>query len=158
MADMQKKTLQITRYNPEKDKVPYLQKFMVPWDNSTAFLDALTFIKDTMDPSLSYRRSCRMAICGACGVMINGVPKLACKTFLRNYEDGVTVEPLGNFPIERDLVVDLAHFLEYIQMLKPYVIAKTQRPEDGPGRQSPEQYARYHKFSMCINCGLCYAA
>ena len=158
MADMQKKVLQITRYNPERDTAPSLQKFVVPWDSSTAFLDALTYIKDSLDPSLSFRRSCRMAICGACGVMINGVPKLACKTFLRNYEDGVTVEPLANFPIERDLVVDLTHFLEYIQMLKPYVIGKAKRPEDGPGKQSPEQYAKYHKFSMCINCGLCYAA
>lgn len=158
MADMQKKTLQIMRYNPEKDDKPYLQKFEVPWDNSTAFLDALAYIKDNLDSSLSYRSSCRMAICGSCGVMINGVPKLACKNFLRDYEDGVTVEALGNFPIERDLVVDLTHFLEYIQILKPYVIGNARKPEDGPGKQTPEQFAQYHKFSLCINCGLCYAA
>lgn len=158
MAETKKMTLQITRYNPEKDDAPYLQKFEVPWDSSTAFLDALAYIKDQLDPSLAYRSSCRMAICGSCGVMIDGVPKLACKTFLRDYKDGVTVEPLGNFPIERDLVVDLTHFLEYIQVLKPYVIGNSRKPEDGPNNQTPEQYARYHKFSMCINCGLCYAA
>ena len=158
MADTKIKVMQIMRYNPEKDVKPYLQRFEVPWDNSTAFLDALAHIKDFMDPTLSYRSSCRMAICGSCGVMINGVPKLACKTFLRDYEDGVTVEALGNFPIERDLVVDLTHFLEYIEILKPYVIGSTKKPEDGTTKQTPEQYAKYHKFSMCINCGLCYAA
>lgn len=158
MADLKKMKLQISRYNPEKDSAPYLQTFEVPWDPSTAFLDALAYIKDELDPSLAYRSSCRMAICGSCGVMINGIPKLACKTFLRDYADGVTIEPLGNFPIERDLVVDLTHFLEYIEILKPYVIGNSRKPEDGPNSQTPAQYAQYHKFSMCINCGLCYAA
>ena len=158
MLNLKKMTLQIMRYNPEADTMPRLRGYDVPWDASTSFLDALGYVKENLDPSLSYRSSCRMAICGSCGVMINGVPKLACKTFLRDYSDGVTVEAMTHFPIERDLVVDLTHFLEYIQALKPYIIGNLRRPEEGPNSQTPQQLAQFHKFSMCINCGLCYAA
>jgi fumarate reductase iron-sulfur subunit len=158
MTDKKKMTLRIMRYNPETDNAPRMQSYDVIWDASTSFLDALGEIKDNRDSSLSYRSSCRMAICGSCGVMINGVPKLACKTFLRDYPSGATVEAMANFPVERDLVVDLTHFLEYIQALKPYIIGNLRRPEEGPNSQTPQQLAQFHKFSMCINCGLCYAA
>ena len=158
MVNMKKMTLRIMRYNPEADNAPRMQGYDVVWDASTSFLDALGHIKDTLDQSLSYRSSCRMAICGSCGVMINGVPKLACKTFLRDYPNGAVLEPMTHFPIERDLVVDLTHFLEYIQALKPYIIGNLRRPEEGPNSQTPQQLAQFHKFSMCINCGLCYAA
>ncbi len=158
MADMNKMSLRVMRYNPERDDAPRMQGYDVPWDPSTSFLDALSYIKDTLDPSLSFRSSCRMAICGSCGVMINGVPKLACKTFLRDYPEGAAVEAMANFPVERDLVVDLTHFLEYIQTLKPYILGNQRRPEEGPNSQTPEQLAAFRKFSMCINCGLCYAA
>lgn len=157
MAD-KKLRLTVQRYNPEKDSAPYPVVYEVPWDDQTSFLDALQYLKDYVCSDLSFRSSCRMAICGSCGLMINGVPKLACKTFVRNYTDGAVVEPLANFPVERDLVVDLTHFLEYIEALKPYVIGNNRRPADGPNTQTPAELARYHKFSMCINCGLCYAA
>lgn len=158
MAETKKTTLQIMRYNPEADDAPRMRGYEVPWDASTSFLDALGYIKDKLDSSLSYRSSCRMAICGSCGVMIDGVPKLACKTFLRDYPNGARVEALANFPVERDLIVDLTHFLEYIQALKPYIIGNMRRPAEGPNSQTPQQLARFHKFSMCTNCGLCYAA
>jgi fumarate reductase iron-sulfur subunit len=158
MADEKKLLLKIQRYNPERDSAPYLVPYEIPWDDQTSFLDVLQHLKDNVCPDLSFRSSCRMAICGSCGVMIDGVPKLACKTFVRNYPNGATVEPLANFPVERDLVVDLTHFLEYIEALKPYVIGNARKPADGPNTQTPAQLARYHKFSMCINCGLCYAA
>jgi fumarate reductase iron-sulfur subunit len=158
MADAKKLLLKIQRYNPEKDSAPYLVPYEIPWDDQTSLLDGLQYNKDNISPDLSFRSSCRMAICGSCGVMLNGEPKLACKSFLRDYAGGATVEPLANFPVERDLVVDLTHFLEYIEALKPYVIGNPRTPEDGPNTQTPAQLARYHKFSLCINCGLCYAA
>jgi hypothetical protein len=89
----------------------------VPYDEQTSLLDALGYIKDNLAPDLSYRWSCRMAICGSCGMMVNKVPKLACKTFLREYTKGIKVEALGNFPIERDLVVDMTHFIESLKPL-----------------------------------------
>lgn len=91
-------------------------------------------------------------------MMVNNVPKLACKTFLRDYTNGIKVEALGNFPIERDLVVDMTHFIESLEAIKPYIIGNPRTPDQGPNIQSPAQMAKYHQFSGCINCGLCYAA
>ena len=103
------KTMKVTvlRYRPEQDKEPWEQTFDVPYHKDTSVLEALFYIKDNFEPSLSFRWSCRMAVCGSCGMMVNGVPHLACKTFLRDYEGkDMKIEPLANFPIERDLVVD----------------------------------------------------
>lgn len=113
--------------------------------------------KTTSAPDLSYRWSCRMAICGSCGMMVNKVPKLACKTFLRDYTKGIKVEALANFPIERDLVVDMTHFIESPKPLSRISSAITARLTR-PNKQTPAQMAKYHQFSGCINCGLCYAA
>ncbi|TCW00144.1 succinate dehydrogenase/fumarate reductase iron-sulfur subunit [Biostraticola tofi] len=158
MAEQTTLTIQVMRYNPEQDPAPYLQDFQVPWDAQTSLLDALGYIKDNLAPDLSYRWSCRMAICGSCGMMVNGVPKLACKTFLRDYTAGMQVEALGHFPIERDLVVDMTHFIESLMAIKPYIIGNDRQPAQGNNRQTPAQMAKYHQFSGCINCGLCYAA
>ena len=69
-----------------------------------------------------------MAICGSCGMMVNGIPKLGCKTFLRDYLPGkMTIEPLNNFPIERDLVVDMSDFIEKLESIKPYIIPSEPR-------------------------------
>ncbi|MGL4858932.1 MAG: succinate dehydrogenase/fumarate reductase iron-sulfur subunit [Enterobacteriaceae bacterium] len=158
MAEMKNTTIEIMRYNPEKDSAPYLKRYEVSYDDQTSLLDALGYIKDHLEPDLSYRWSCRMAICGSCGMMVNNVPKLACKTFLRDYPQGVRVEALGNFPIERDLVVDMTHFIEKLEEIKPYIIGNPRTPDQGANKQTPAQMAKYHQFSGCINCGLCYAA
>ena len=158
MAEMKTMKMSVMRYKPETDEAPHHQTFDVPWDEQTSLLDALAYIKDVLDPDLSYRSSCRMAICGSCGVMVDGKPKLACKTFMRDYTDGVVIDALGNFPIERDLIVDLSGFLESIEAIKPYIIGNDRTPEQGPGLQTPAQMEKYHRFANCINCGLCYAA
>ena len=75
-------TLKILRFNPEHDKKPYYKSFDIPYDKNWSILDALGYIKDELDTSLSYRWSCRMAVCGSCGFMINGTPKLGCETFI----------------------------------------------------------------------------
>lgn len=158
MSDIRQREIEILRYNPETDRLPRHEFFTVPWDEQTSLLDALGFIKDNLAFDLSYRWSCRMAICGSCGMMVNGVPKLACKTFLRDYPHGIKVEPLANFPIERDLVVDMTQFIESLEAIKPWIIGNTRSASEGPGLQTPGQMAKYHQFSGCINCGLCYAA
>lgn len=161
--------IEVLRYNPEQDKEPYLRTYQVPYDNQTSLLDALGYIKDKLEPELSYRWSCRMAICGSCGMMVNNKPKLACKTFLRDYSGHMRIEPLANFPIERDLVVDLSHFIESLEAIKPYIIGNQAPALDGKPhpsselaksrtKQTPAQLEKYRTFSMCINCGLCYAA
>ncbi|MCH1918273.1 succinate dehydrogenase/fumarate reductase iron-sulfur subunit [Shewanella sp. A3A] len=151
-------TVNVLRYDPAKDDEPYLEAFKVPANDTTSVQDALAYIKDNLDKSLSYRWSCRMAICGSCGVMVNKVPKLACKTFLRDYPQGMTLEPLDNFAIEKDLVVDKTPFLDRLEAIKPYIIGNDRKPEDGTNLQTPAQMAKYKQFAGCINCGLCYAA
>ncbi|OOE94536.1 succinate dehydrogenase/fumarate reductase iron-sulfur subunit [Salinivibrio sp. AR647] len=148
----------VLRYDPATDEAPFTQDFVVTGDETMSVLDALGYIKDNLDKSLSYRWSCRMAICGSCGMMVDGVPKLACKAFLRDYPKGVLIEPLANFAIEKDLVVDMTPFIERLEAIKPYILGNDRRPEDGPNTQTPEQMARYKQFAACINCGLCYAA
>ena len=150
----------VQRYRPELDDKPFMQKFEIPYAAEMSVLDALQYIKDHHDGSLAYRWSCRMAICGSCGYMVNGVPKLGCKTFLREYlKTGITVTSLDNFPIERDLIADIGDFIEKIEEVKPYIIRQSKQAiEDGEYLQTPAQVARYHQYSMCINCGLCYAA
>ena len=80
MANSPVMTVEVLRYNPENDQEPRVSSYQVPYDNQTSLLDALGYIKDKLEPSLSYRWSCRMAICGSCGMMVNNKPKLACKT------------------------------------------------------------------------------
>ena len=110
-----------------------------------SLLDALQYIKDHLDSTLSFRWSCRMAICGSCGMMVNGVPKLGCKAFLRDYLPGkMTIEPLNNFPIERDLVVDMSDFIEKLESIKPYIIPSEPRSLcDGEYIQTPAEMAKY---------------
>ena len=164
MAENDIKNMKITvlRYRPEQDEKPWEQTFDVPYHHGTSLLEALFYIKDNLEPSLSFRWSCRMAICGSCGMMVNGVPHLACKTFLRDYDgQSLKIEPLANFPIERDLVVDLSDLIEKIELIKPYIIPSKKdanMPLNKNFKQSPMQMEAYLQFAQCINCGCCYAA
>lgn len=153
-------TLQVLRYRPDREDAPYLQDFEVPWRTETSVLDALTWVKDNLEPSLTFRWSCRMAICGSCGFMLNGEPKLGCESFVRHYAPGpLRIEPLANHAVERDLVVDLEPFMASLRAVQPYVISDDRHPVPEPGnRQTPEQMVAYHQYSQCINCMLCYAA
>jgi fumarate reductase iron-sulfur subunit len=153
-------TLAVARYRPEKESEPTFQSYEVPFRKDWVVLDALNHIKDRLDGSLSYRWSCRMGVCGSCGMMVNGTPKLTCATFLSDYVPGpVRVEPLRYFPIVRDLVVDITDFVHKLRRVKPWIIrAKEQPLDEGEYRQTPDQLDAYKRFSMCINCTLCYAA
>ena len=158
----QQKTIEIEvlRYNPETDTEPHQQFFEVPFTDDMSVLQGVQYIKDYLDGSLSFRWSCRMAICGSCGMMINGVPNLSCQTFLRDYYPGrVRVEALSHFPIERDLVINMEGFIEKLESIQPYIIPKEARPlAQGEYLQTPAQLNAYEQFSSCINCMLCYAA
>jgi fumarate reductase iron-sulfur subunit len=154
-------TLEVTRYSPEEDEQPRLQEYEVPLRKDWVVLDALNHIKDQMDGSLTFRWSCRMGICGSCGMMVNGEPRLTCATFLSSYagEGRIRVEPLRYFPVIRDLVVALEDFMSKLRSVKPWLIRKEEKPiSEGEYLQTPEQLDLYKQFSMCINCMLCYAA
>ena len=153
-------TLQVARYRPEQESEPVFDEYEVPCHSDWVVLDGLNHVKDRLDGTLSYRWSCRMGICGSCGMTVNGEPKLTCATFLADYAPGpVRVEPLRNFPVIRDLVVDLGDFMEKLVRVKPWIVRSVEKPlASGEYLQSPEELDEYKQFSMCINCMLCYAA
>ena len=152
--------IEILRYNPETDEKPTFAVFTIPYAEAWSMLDALEYIKDELDSSLAYRWSCRMAVCGSCGMVINGTPKLGCETFLRDYYPGsIRIEPLANFPIEKDLIIDADNFIKQLESVKPYIINAMEKPvTEGVHKQPPQQVGLYKQFSMCINCMLCYSA
>jgi fumarate reductase iron-sulfur subunit len=123
-------------------------------------LDGLNHVKDQLDGTLSYRWSCRMGICGSCGMTVNGEPKLTCATFLADYAPGpLRVEPLRNFPVIRDLIVDLGDFMQKLVRVKPWIVRAAEKPlASGEYLQTPDEMDEYKQFSMCINCMLCYSA
>src|SRR5499427_11162947 len=124
-------TLEVTRYSPEQEAEPRVQQYEVPLRKDWVVLDALNYIKDRVDGSLTFRWSCRMGICGSCGMMVNGEPKLTCATFLTDYaKQGrkIRVEPLRYFPVVRDLVTELTDFLAKLKKVKPWLIHPNQPP------------------------------
>ena len=153
-------TFQVARYRPETESEIKFQEYEIPCRREWVVLDGLNHIKDRLDGTLSFRSSCRMGICGSCGMTVNGTPKLTCATFLSDYAPGpVRVEPLANFPIIRDLVVEVGDFMRKLVRVKPWLVRKEERPlAEGEHRQTPEELDEYKQYSMCINCMLCYAA
>ena len=99
-----------------------------------------------------------MMVCGSCGMMINGEPSLTCKTFIRDLPDKVRIEPLENFPVERDLVVVLDDVMQKLHKVQPYIIRKDDPPEGKEFQQSRGALAKYKQYTMCINCMCCYSA
>src|SRR6266849_1280374 len=126
-------TVEIQRYRPEEEEKPSWDVFEVPARSEWMVLDALNYIKDNLDGSLSYRWACRMGVCGSCGMMVNGEPVLTCATYLSTLPAPVRVEPWIRREEEKPL-------------------------SDGEYLQTPEEMAEYKKYSMCINCLLCYSA
>jgi fumarate reductase iron-sulfur subunit len=152
--------LRVARYRPESDREPHWQEYDVPLRKDWTVLDGLNHVKNQIDPTLAFRWSCRMGICGSCGMTVDGEPKLTCGTFLADHAPGpVRVEPLNNFPVIRDLVVDITSFVQKLPQIKPWIIREDEMSVDeGEYLQTPEQLDAYKQFSMCINCMLCYSA
>ncbi len=153
-------TLSVSRYRPEQESEPIFQDYEVPFHKDWAILDALNYVKDELDGSLSFRWSCRMGVCGSCGMMVNGQPTLTCAAFLSSYLPGpIRIEALRFFPIVRDLVVDITDFMTKLKKVKPWLVRDEEKPlSEGEYLQSPEQLDNYKQYSMCINCLLCYSA
>ena len=154
--------LEIFRYCPEQDTEPFFKSYEVPFREDWVVLDAINYIKDEIDGTLSYRWSCRMGVCGSCGMMVNGEPKLTCSAFLKDYPSRkIRVEPLQGFPVERDLIFEMDDFMNKLTEVKPYLLRKEgeEKPlEEGEYLQSPAELAHYKQYTLCINCMLCYAA
>jgi succinate dehydrogenase / fumarate reductase iron-sulfur subunit len=153
-------TIRIQRFNPDLDKKPYLEDFSLEPDQDTTILDALHMIKTGQDGSVTYRRSCRHAICGSCAMNVNGGNILVCKTPLQavlNKKRTVTIRPLPYLPIIKDLVVDRSSFWEQYLRVKPWLIP----PDDVPEKEfrvTPDEVDALANAETCIMCGACYSA
>ena len=154
-------TLRISRYNPEYDNASGFMEFDVSYEKWTTVLDAILQVKQYFDHSVAVRYSCRQASCGSCGMMINGKPRLACFTKISELNSNVvTVEPMSNFPIIRDLAVKFERLFDTHHKIKPYIIRDDAELESDAKEflQSPEEVEQYIQFANCIKCGLCNAA
>ena len=125
-------------------------------------LDALVDVREKKDSTLGFRHSCRMGICGSCGMTIDGVPRLACQTQVSGLgEDVIKVEPLHGAKVMRDLIVDIAPFLSMHRSVSPYLIRddiKERESSDREYRVLSEEVRRFLQFDYCIMCSLCYSA
>ncbi len=122
-------------------------------------LDILMKIRE-QDPTLAVRYSCRMAICGSCGMVINNIPRLACQTLLKEVGGELVIEPMWNHRVIKDLVVDLEPDFEKVKITKPYIIRDVREIYESEREfgQKPEELEKYYNFAYCIQCGLCMAA
>ena len=172
-------TLKIRRYQPESGGGPYWEEFKVDLEESLSVLDGILQAKDREDGSLAVRCSCRAAICGSCGMKINGESTLACKTQLRHAHEGanrrngsasdsgtpgsgaedvsqpIVVEPMGNMPVIKDLVTDMesTHWAK-IRRVTPWLLPAGDPPE----REyvvPPESMIDVTQSMACIQCGAC---
>lgn len=152
-------TLRVFRYDPEQDAAPRYQDYRVPLLDGITVLQALVWVFEHLDHSLSLRYSCREAICGSDALYISGNYLLACRTQITEALEGdvVTVSPLPHLRVLKDLVVDLDGFWRNYERVKPYLIHDGPLPER-EFRVSPEQRSRYNELVDCILCGACFAS
>ncbi len=152
----------IRRFDPASDNAPHWEEFRLPYTAGMTVLDGLRKIKETAAPTLAWRSSCRMGVCGSCGMFVNGRPRLACNTQITELDTNlVMVAPLPNFNTVRDLVPDLMPMFDAHTALHPHILrddAHEQYEPTGEFFQSVEEVEEYLQFSYCIKCGCCMAA
>ncbi len=146
----------IYRWNPDHGLTPQLDTFVADLDRcGPMVLDALVWIKNTIDPTLTFRRSCREGVCGSCAMNIDGNNHLACLTSIDNIKVDVRVYPLNSMAVVKDLVVDLAPAFAQYRLIEPWLKADTPPPPDGGRPQSPQERARLDGYWECILCFCC---
>ena len=155
-------TFRVRRYNPDTDTVPHWDEFRMHVHDGMTVLEALHQLKAEQTPTLAYRSSCRMGVCGSCGMFVNDLPMLACQTqVLHLGTDVVTVAPLPNYPNVKDLVPNLEPLIQKHAAIKPFIIFTNQEEIDEPTGefiQTPDERESISQFTHCIKCGLCLAA
>jgi succinate dehydrogenase / fumarate reductase iron-sulfur subunit len=135
-----------------------LRPYEVDVSEEATLLDTLDLVKDRVDGTLAYRKSCRMMICGSCGMRVDGGAVLACKTRILDIaRDGhvPVISAMGNLPIVKDLVVDMDPFWQKMQAIQPYLEPRLDRTTEGENVVAQERMDVIHKESLCINCGCC---
>ncbi|MFC6725204.1 succinate dehydrogenase iron-sulfur subunit [Halobium palmae] len=148
--------LKVFRFDPEvaAKQEPRFDDFHVPFTKGMTVLDALMFARDEFDSSLTFRHSCRQAVCGSDALFINGSQRLGCQTQLSDLEEPVRVEPLPHQDVVKDLVVDMEHFYDQMHSVEPYFDPE-ETPAEGEQRQSRENREKIKMSTRCIWCGAC---
>ena len=148
------RTIEIFRYDPDKDAAPRMQTYQIELlDSDRMLLDVLVRLKK-MDETLSFRRSCREGICGSDGMNINGKNGLSCLINMNTLPQKITLRPLPGLPVVRDLVVDMNQFYEQYEKVHPYLINDQPAPPT-ERLQSPEDREKLNGLYECILCACC---
>lgn len=151
-------TFQILRYDPTKDEPPRFQTYVHEPKPRDSVMESLKDIRDQQDPSLSFRYSCREAVCGSCAMVINGAIALSCRTLVETAgPELIVLEPLPNMEILKDLVVDMAPFWEAYRFVQPYLQPEGEAPAKGH-RFEDAEFEDVFRLTNCILCASCYAA
>jgi len=148
----------ILRFDPLKEEHPYFQEFLYQTEEPKSLLEALMDIRNEQDCTLSFRYSCREAICGSCAMVINGQFNLACRTMVESLDSSlIIIEPLPNLEIQKDLVVDMEPFWEALRKIEPFLHPQDEILEKGH-RIEEEQMEKIFQYINCIMCGSCFSA
>jgi succinate dehydrogenase/fumarate reductase iron-sulfur protein len=151
----------IFRYDPRKDDAPYNQEFLVELGDAdkVTVLDALFKIQQTQDQTLSFRYSCRLAMCGSCALVINGKEGLACKTLVKDLRAGpISLRPLRHLPVIKDLIVDLKTLIHRLKQIEPYLIPHSRSSEPAKIKPTSSERKTIGLNTECISCGSCVSA
>ncbi len=149
------KTFRVYRWNPDDGNNPQVDTYEVDLENcGPMILDALIKIKNEIDPSLTFRRSCREGVCGSCAMNIDGTNTLACTKYVNDVDGEVKVYPLPHMPVVKDLVPDLTHVYAQYASIEPWLKAETPAPER-ERLQTPEERAKLDGLWECILCFSC---
>lgn len=151
-----KATVKVYRYDPDAGEGPRMDAYTIDRDAfGPMMLDALIHIKNDVDTTLVFRRSCREGICGSCAMNINGKNRLACTTGIEELGRGaITVHPLPHLPVIKDLVPDLSNFMAQYAAIEPWLQTETPTPEH-EWAQAPEDRAKLDGLYECILCACC---
>ncbi len=150
------KAFRVYRWNPDTGENPQMDTYVLDLDEcGPMVLDALIKIKNEVDPTLTFRRSCREGICGSCAMNIDGTNTLACTKAIDEIEDEVAIYPLPHMSVVKDLVPDMTHFYAQYSSIKPWMQTQTPPPPDRERLQSKEDRAELDGLYECILCACC---
>jgi len=151
-----RKTFAIYRWDPDGDANPRLDRYAIDLARcGPMVLDALIHIKNDIDSTLTFRRSCREGICGSCAMNIDGTNALACTKPIADVAGDIRIYPLPHMPVVKDLVPDLSHIFAQYAAIQPWLKTQSPPPPDRERLQSPEERGRLDGLYECILCFCC---
>ena len=150
------KVFKVYRWNPDDGQNPRIDSYEIDLDDcGPMVLDAVIKIKNEIDPTLTFRRSCREGICGSCAMNIDGTNTLACTKPIADIKGDVKVNPLPHMPVVKDIVPDLTHFYAQYATIKPWIRTQSTAPPDRERLQSKEDREQLDGLYECILCACC---